>query len=98
VVGEKQASAWIKHDSDVPGQHWIQGSYYSNVFDNALSASYGFIPADATDEQIDLAVRNFHEMAMQAIDGTFARAIWLRFDAPSAANALNELTPEPTAA
>lgn len=86
AVGEKQASAWITNDNEIDGQLWIQGSYYSPGFQNALANSSGCIPQNATPEQIEAAVLNFHTMAIRAIDGTFARSLWLRFEDPATYN------------
>lgn len=84
AAGEKQASACVTADRDVPGQFWIRGNYFSNVYQDSLANCVGFIAPGATTKEIEASVLIFHTAALTAIDQSYARSLWLQYDAPKA--------------
>lgn len=77
ACGKKTATATVRPDAGMHGQHWITGSYWSNPTRNEIEACYGLIPLGACDDDVEASIQYFHQTAMQAIDGTYARSLWL---------------------
>jgi hypothetical protein len=83
-VGKKEALTYMS-DWGGASENWtLTGTYYSEG-GNVLATAFVFIPKASTIEQVKALVDKYVANVEEAVNASYARLLWLRWEAPNAA-------------